>query len=105
MRLHPWPPSAARRPLSFVLFVAFVAFVAARAARLRGYPAGLRAIASPWFVTVNDALERTSMSNRHTRREFFALTGAGIAGSAGAARLGAQGQRGPGTPALPRAVA
>ena len=42
------------------------------------------------------------MSNRHTRREFFALTGAGIAGSA---RLGAQGQRGPGTPASPRASA
>ena len=44
------------------------------------------------------------MSNRHTRREFFALTGAGIAGATGVARLGAQGQRGPGTPAAPRAA-
>jgi len=45
------------------------------------------------------------VSNRHTRREFFALTGVAIAGAAGVARLGAQGDRAPGTPAAPRAAA
>ena len=45
------------------------------------------------------------MSNRHTRREFFALTGVAIGGAAAVARLGAQGQRAPGTPAAPRAAA